>query len=164
MATVTSTVISKTMKPLIVLLVSFFISLLILLIIHNRYEVAQSGSIAMSVMLAFTAIGHFIYPKGMTMMLPKIIPFKLQLIYATGFFEILAAISLLVMPYKILTAWLLIFFFVLILPANIYAANKHVDFEKVSFDGKGAAYLWFRIPLQVFFILWIYFSAIVPLY
>lgn len=148
------------MKPLVVLLTVFIISLIGNKLLFHDYELAFAGQISMAVMLLFTSIGHFKFPKGMTMMLPEPIPFKLQLVYITGVFEILAAISLLALPYKTVTGWLLIIFFILIVPANIYAAVKHVDFEKGTFDGKGQKYLCFRIPLQIFFIFWIYFSVI----
>jgi hypothetical protein len=45
------------------------------------------------------------------------------------------------------------------LPANIYAAMNHIDYETGENNGKGPAYLWFRIVVQLFFIAWIgYFS------
>ena len=74
------------MKPLIVLLVSFVILLFTLHFFHKQYEVALLGRIAMSVMLAFTTLGHFVYTKGMTMMIPGFIPFKKEMVYVTGFF------------------------------------------------------------------------------
>ena len=49
---------------------------------------------------------------------------------------------------------------VLALPANIYAAIKRVDYQKATFNGSGANYLWFRIPLQILFIVWMYLSCI----
>jgi uncharacterized membrane protein len=97
--------------------------------------------------------------KGMMMMMPPPIPFKKQLVVLTGVIEIAAGIALLFRPYRELAAILLIIFFLLILPANIYAAIKRVNFQKASFDGPGPGYLWFRIPMQIFFIAWIcYFS------
>jgi uncharacterized membrane protein len=56
----------------------------------------------------------------------------------------------------------LIVFFVLLLPANINAAIKHIDYQKGTFEGQGLNYLWFRIPLQILFIVWTYMSAIKP--
>ena len=37
---------------------------------------------------------------------------------------------------------------------------NHVNYETGASDGNGMKYLWFRIPLQVFFILWVYWSAL----
>jgi uncharacterized membrane protein len=150
----------KPMKPLIVLLVSFLISLLTLRLLHNQYEVALSGRIAMSVMLAFTTLGHFIYTKGMTMMIPDFIPFKKEIVYFTGIFETAAAIGLHISQIGQLTGWALIIFFLVMLPANINAAIKHIDYQKGTLDGSGINYLWFRVPLQVVFILWTYCFSI----
>ena len=148
------------MKPLIVLLTVFSISLLVFKIFRGNYEAALSARIAMAVMLVFTAVGHFAFEKGMSMMLPELLPYKTGIVYFTGILEIAAAIGLLIPNLKVITAWLLIAFFILILPANIYAAIKHVDYQKGTFDGNGPAYLWFRIPLQALFIAWTYISAI----
>lgn len=96
----------------------------------------------------------------MAMMLPSSIPAKKQIVLATGVIEILAAIGLLVLSTIKITGILLIAFFVLILPANIYAALKNINLEKADNSGNGINYLWFRIPEQVFFIAWVYFFAI----
>jgi uncharacterized membrane protein len=148
------------MKPLIVLVIAFAISLLANKIFRSNYEFALSGRIAMSAMVLFTAVGHFAFNKGMTLMLPNFIPFKTETVYLTGIIEIAAAIGLFIPNLRVVTAWLLIIFFILILPANIYASIKHVDYQKETFDGHGLTYLWFRIPLQVLFIVWIYLSSI----
>ncbi|PJR04200.1 DoxX family protein [Avrilella dinanensis] len=148
------------MKPLIVLLSVFAVSLLTTKIVRGNFELALSGRIAMSAMLAFTAIGHFAFTKGMAMMLPDFIPFKSETVYLTGIIEIAAAIGLFIPNFRMVTAWLLIAFFILILPANIYATIKHIDYQKGTFDGNGLIYLWFRIPLQILFIIWVYLSSI----
>lgn len=148
------------MKPLIVLLSVFIISLLITKVFKNGFDIALSGRIAMSAMLVFTAIGHFAFNKGMTMMLPDFIPFKAEVVYLTGIIEIAAAIGLFIPSLRIVTAWFLIAFFVLILPANIHAAIKQIDYQKGTFEGNGLIYLWFRVPLQLLFIAWTYLSAI----
>ena len=114
----------------------------------------------MSIMLLFTSIGHFVYTQGMAMMMPGFIPYKTQLVYFTGVIEIFAAIGLHIQSIRVLTAWLLILFFVFLLPANINAAIKHVDYQKGTFGGSGPNYLWFRVPLQILFIVWTYFSSI----
>lgn len=148
------------MKPLIVLLIAFVIAFFSIKVINSYYDWALAARVAMSVMLIFTSIAHFAFTKGMEMMMPGFIPFKKGIVYFTGVIEILAAIGLLIPAFRTLTAWWLILFFILILSANIHAAIKHVDHEKKSFDGKGIKYLWFRVPLQIFFIVWVYISAI----
>jgi uncharacterized membrane protein len=56
---------------------------------------------------------------------------------------------------RVSAAVFLIFFFVILLPANIYAAMKGVDYQKGSYGGNGLTYLWFRVPLQLLFIAWV---------
>jgi uncharacterized membrane protein len=114
----------------------------------------------MSVMLVFTSIGHFVFVQGMTLMIPAFIPFKKQIVYLTGVFEFAAAIGLLIPKLQNQTAWLLILFFLLILPANIQAAIKKIDYQKGTTSGPGLNYLWFRVPLQILFIAWVYLFAV----
>jgi uncharacterized membrane protein len=148
------------MKPLIVLLSIFLISIFIIKLITQKYDLFLSARIGMCAMLIFTAIGHFAFTKGMAMMIPSIIPLKTEIIYLTGLLEILLGICLLIPRLTVYTGWILIAFFIVLLPANIYAAIKHIDYQKGTFDGNGLNYLWFRIPLQVFFIVWTYISSI----
>jgi uncharacterized membrane protein len=142
------------MKPLLVLLISFGFAMVVMKIFTQYDDVALAARIAMSVMLLFTAGGHFAFPRGMKMMLPDYIPVRLGLVYITGVIEIMAAIGLQIGSIRNLTGILLIIFFLLILPANIYAAVKHIDYQKGGKTGNGPLYLWFRIPLQILFIIW----------
>lgn len=148
------------MKPLFVLLTIFVLSLLAAKFFLGSYDLTLSGRIAMSGMLIFTAVAHFAFTKGMAMMLPGFIPYKTQIVYLTGILELLAAIGLFIPSCRVTIAWLLIVFFILILPANIYAAIRQIDYQKANFAGNGMNYLGFRIPLQMVLIVWVYFSAI----
>ena len=148
------------MKPLIILLITFTISLFVIKFLRKEYDFTLSARIAMSMMLIFTAIGHFVFTKGMSMMIPRFIPFKESFVYLTGIFEVLLAIGLLISKTKVISGWTLIIFLLLMLPANIYASINNVNYQKGTFDGNGLAYLWFRIPLQILFIIWTYISTI----
>jgi|SRR5690606_29055074 uncharacterized membrane protein len=141
-------------------IVTFFISLIIIKLTFGIYDLQMAGRIAMSIMLLFTSIAHFKFVEGMAMMVPDIIPNKKLVVYITGYIEIAAAIGLLFSSTQYLTAWFLILFFIVLLPANIHAALKKVNFETGTYTGNGTSYLWFRIPLQIFFIAWVYFSCI----
>ena len=148
------------MKPLIVLLITFNLALIITKVAFKGADVYVSGRIAMAVMLLFTSIGHFSYTKGMEMMIPTFVPYKKAIVCVTGIIEIVAAIGVMLASTKVVTAWLLIVFFIVLLPANIYAAVKKVDYQKGTLNGPGLKYLWFRVPLQLLFIAWVYFFAI----
>ena len=146
------------MKPLFVLLISFGLAIFAMKLFTRHIDFALAARIAMSFMLLFTAIGHFAFPIGMMMMLPPFIPFRMALVYITGIIEIIAAVGLQITSLRNMTAVLLIIFFILVLPANIYAAAKHIDYQKGGNDGMGLQYLWFRIPLQILFIIWTWMS------
>lgn len=148
------------MKPLIILIVVFAICLFATGPITDGASLSLPGRIAMAAMLVFTSVGHFAFADGMTMMMPEIFPFKKQIVYLTGVIEIAAAVGLLVPQLVYLTGWLLMLFFICIVPANINAAMKKVDFQKATHEGSGLAYLLFRIPLQIFFIAWVWLFAI----
>lgn len=151
------------MAPLIVLLTVFIITLILFRFTAKKNDLFSAGRIAMSAMLVFTAIGHFVYTEGMAMMLPDFIPYAKEMIYFTGGLEIAAAAGLLIPRLQRVTAWLLIIFFIQILPANIYAAIHQVDYQQGTLEGAGPEYLWFRVPLQLFFILWVYFFILYPI-
>jgi uncharacterized membrane protein len=148
------------MEPLIILTVVFIVTLVSARIIRKAWMYSFAGCAAMGVMLVFTGISHFLFPEGMALMLPDFIPFKKEVIYLTGVIEIAAAAGLLIPRFRKMTAWLLIIFFIAILPANIHAAIHHVNLRTASFDGSGLNYLWFRVPLQILFIAWVYYFGI----
>lgn len=150
------------MKPLAVLLIVFCIVMPITRVSGSAWDYVLAGNIAMAAMLLFTATGHFMYGEGLAMMVPEFIPAKRSLIYLTGIIEIIFAVGLLIPDARRLAADLLILFFLLILPANVNAAQKSVNYQKATYEGHGPGYLWLRIPMQVFFILWVaYFGMIV---
>lgn len=150
------------MVPEITLLTVFLVALIILKLKFHENRFAQAARIGMAAMLFVTGGAHFGFAEGMAMMLPEAVPFKLGIVYLTGVLEIAAGIGLLVPGMAKRTGWWLIAFFVCITPANVYAAMHHVNLETATNDGNGPAYLWFRVPLQLFFIGWVYCSAVRP--
>lgn len=143
------------MKPLILLLVSFILGIILSLLFTGDPHIAFNGNFSMALMLGFTAIGHFKFRKGMAMMLPASLPAREAAVFISGIWEILLGIALVIPVTRNIAAIALILMLLLMLPANIYAAKHHVNYEKGTFDGPGPQYLWFRIPLQFFFIGWI---------
>lgn len=149
----------KNMETLIILFGVFASTLLIVKLITKRFEISQAGRIAMAAMLVFTAIGHFAFAKGMVMMI-SFLPWATEIVYITGVIELAAVAGLLIPKMTLLTGKLLIVFFIVLLPANIYAAYHNINLKTADYSGKGISYLWFRIPLQLLFILWVYYSSI----
>lgn len=148
------------MKPLIVLITAFVIGLLVIKLCTKKANWQLAGQIAMSVMLIFTAVGHFLFTDGMIEMIPEFFPLKKELVFLTGILEIIFAVGLLIPGTKTLTGWILIVFFLVVLPANIKAAIENINYQTGALDGNGIEYLWFRIPLQTLFIIWVFFTSI----
>src|SRR5690625_1847515 len=95
------------MAPFIVLLTVFIITLIINRFLAKKNDMFLAGRIAMSAMLIFTAIGHFVYTEGMAMMLPDFVPYAKEMIYFTGGLEIAAAAGLFFPRLRKVVAWLL---------------------------------------------------------
>lgn len=146
------------MKPLIIVLATAFLcSLFAFHFIQGGWPLVWPASIGMSAMLLLTAAGHFMYTPGMMLMLPPFLPAKKFIVLFTGVLEIAAAIGLLLPAWRSITAICLLVFFLLILPANVYACMKKVNLSRADHTGPGLSYLWQRIPFQVVLIAWVAF-------
>ena len=148
------------MKPLFVLLVAFGISITVIRFFNSTIDFHLAGRIAMACMLLFTSIAHFVFNKGMAMMLPQYVPCRAWVVYFTGLLEIAGAVAVLLTPLQYIAGWGLISLFILMLPANIYAAYHNIDYQKGTYSGPGLHYLWFRVPLQILFIVWTYLTIL----
>lgn len=148
------------MKPLVVLLAVFGLALGITYFASAQPDWLLAGNIALAAMLLFTAIGHFAFTEGMAKMLPGWFPARKFWVIFTGALELAAAVGLMIPVSRLATSLALIVFFILILPANIYAALQRLDYQRGTPDGPGPGYLWFRVPLQLLFIGWaLYFGV-----
>lgn len=150
------------MKPLLILLGVFGCTLVYMKVVQPVIDLPLAGRIALSIMLLFTASGHFFFTGGMAKMIPDYVPSRKSLMIISGVAEVLAAIALFFPAWAAITGWLLIFFFVVSLPANIYASLHRINYQTEKADGPGLSYLWFRVPFQILLILWTYFAAISP--
>lgn len=92
------------MKPLIVLITVSIIAFFTIKLISGNYNVPLSARVGMSVMLLFTAMGHFMFTEGMIMMIPKCIPFKKEMVYFTAIVEIVGAIGIHISQFRTITA------------------------------------------------------------
>lgn len=148
------------MEVLTVLVVVFIISAIISKLAKGKWNIITSGNAAMCFMLCFTAIGHVLYAQGMAMIIPPFIPFRQEIVYLTGIVEVLMGVLLLFPRYRRATGIVIILFFIIILPCNIYQAVHYIDLATATYNGAGPSYLWFRIPLQVFLIGWVYYFSV----
>jgi uncharacterized membrane protein len=150
----------KNVKPLIVLLATFLLASIGCKIFAGAWMPIFCGNLAMGLMLCFTSLGHFLFTRGMTLMLPAVIPFKREIVYVTGVLEALLGLALLLPSLRTWAGVALIAMFVAMLPANIHAALKRINYETGAYDGPGPRYLWFRVPEQILFVAWIFYFAL----
>ncbi|MFJ2664994.1 hypothetical protein ACIO14_11640 [Nocardia fluminea] len=116
---------------------------------------SASAAHALAVMLVMTGTAHFM-PASVTVMpnyadmvamIPPFVPFPGFMVLTSGVLELLAAIGLILTRTRRLAGWALVPLFLLLLPANIYAA-----LNDISFAGEPASPLWQRIPEQALYI------------
>jgi uncharacterized membrane protein len=115
------------------------------------------GRIGIALVFLFTGVGHFVKTEAMSQMLPPWVPRRVLLIYLTGVFELLAGLAVLVPQLARPDGILLCLFLIAILPSNVYAAFRRVDFGG---HAAGPIYLVARIPLQFFLMGWIYWFTV----
>jgi uncharacterized membrane protein len=92
----------------------------------------------------------------MAAMLPPSVPYRVELIYLTGVFELLGAVGVWVPKLMKITGVCLILMMLAVLPANIYSAFNHVEFGGHEY---GPIYLLVRVPFQLFVIAWTYVAT-----
>ncbi len=104
------------MIPLLILISSFSITLTIQKLFLKKLHINIAGRIALSIMLIYTSIGHFIFVEGISKMIPSFIFYKNEIVILTGFFEIILAIGLLFRNLKTIVGYTLIIFLLVIIP------------------------------------------------
>ena len=100
-----------------------------------------------SVFYVIVGIKHFIDPNYFLAIVPPFLPYQLELVYVSGFFEILFGIMILIPKYRYLGSIGLILLLVAVFPANIYLAQTNGVAMNIS-----ATIAWARLPIQFIFI------------
>jgi uncharacterized membrane protein len=93
---------------------------------------------------------HFVRPDFYMKIMPPYLPLHLELVYASGLFEILLGALLLSKRFARLAGWGLVLLLIAVFPANIYV-YQHQDLV----PGSALLHL-LRLPLQAVLVLWAY--------
>lgn len=140
------------MIPLAVQLLTFGILLALRGLGMSWPFLDRAGAIAIGVMLLFTGVYHFVKIEAMVQMFPPSIPMRETLVLASGAFEIAVGLCLIAGLGPIPTiGYALGAFLLLAMPLNIYSA-----LSGSGLGAKGLSYLWFRVPLQAFWLWWVW--------
>ena len=101
----------------------------------------------MSFFYITTGIKHFTEPEWFLQIVPPCLPYKLELVYISGFLEILLGVMLLIPATRFYAAWGLILLLIAVYPANIYLAQTNGAAMNTT-----PLVAWGRLPFQFVFI------------
>lgn len=100
-------------------------------------------------------ISHFAFTDLFLKIIPPGLPFRLQAVYISGFFELLGAFGLLLAATRKMAGIGLFALTVAVTPANVYMWLHHELFARIPTD-----LLVLRLPLQLVLLAIIWWSAI----
>ena len=101
----------------------------------------------MGIFYIIVGIKHFQDPSWFVQIIPPILPYKYELVYLSGFFEILLGILLMIPRFQSTAAKGLIILLICVYPANIYLAQTNGVAMGIS-----PLIAWGRLPFQFVFI------------
>ena len=90
---------------------------------------------------------HFTNTNWFLQIVPPYLPLKLELVYVSGFFEIIFGLMLVLPSWRYYAGWGLVLLLIAVYPANIYLAQTNGVAMNTS-----ALVAWGRLPFQFLFI------------
>jgi uncharacterized membrane protein len=127
-------------------------------IMKNQKETLR---IFLSLALVIVGITHFIRPEQYARIVPPQLPHPFELVYISGFFEIVGGIGLLIPAVSVAAAWGIIALFIAVFPANIYQALNSIPIDGIPHH---PLLYWFRLPFQAVLITWAYWYTRSPVH
>ncbi len=123
---------------------------------NRRKEILRT---IFSVCIIIVGITHFIRPEQYARIVPPQLPYPFELVYISGFFEILGGIGLAIPYVSVAAAWGLIALFIAVFPANINMAVNSIPIEGIPHI---PWLYWARLPFQAVLIAWAYWYTKKP--
>ena len=119
---------------------------------HITRFMVRKGKLQKSILIIissifYTIVGvkHFIEPDYFLSIIPPYLPFHIELVYISGFFEILFGLIILFPKYRYYGSIGLILLLIAVFPANIYLAQSKEAQEAIGASQQIA--IW-RLPMQ----------------
>ena len=112
-----------------------------------KYDIKYLSLMVMGIFYISIGISHFTSPIWYVQIVPPYLPYKLELVYISGIFEILFGGMLLFKKTRFLAGWGLILLLIAVYPANIYLAQTNGAAMNTT-----PLIAWGRLPVQFIFV------------
>ena len=112
-----------------------------------KFDIKYFSMIVMGVFYISIGFSHFTSPIWYVKIVPPYLPYKLELVYISGLFEILFGGMLLFKKTRFLAGWGLILLLIAVYPANIYLAQTNGAAMNTT-----PLIAWGRLPVQFIFV------------
>lgn len=107
--------------------------------------------VVLAISIITVGITHFANPAPFVKIMPPQLPYPLELVYISGFFEVLGGVGLLIPWVSVAAAWGLIALFIAVFPANINMTVNDIQLDGIPHN---PVLYWGRLPLQAVLIAW----------
>jgi uncharacterized membrane protein len=127
--------------------------------ISNSHRIKEILRVIHAVAIIVVGITHFIVPEQYARIVPPQLPYPFELVYISGFFEILGGIGLVTPFVSVAAAWGLIALYIAVFPANINMAVNSIPLDGIPHI---PWLYWARLPFQAVLIAWAYWYTRKP--
>ena len=112
-----------------------------------KFDIKYLSLVVMGIFYILVGISHFTSPIWYVQIVPPSLPYKLELVYVSGLFEILFGGMLFFKKTRFLAGWGLILLLIAVYPANIYLAQTNGAAMNTT-----PLVAWGRLPVQFIFV------------
>lgn len=127
--------------------------------ISNPHRIKEILRVIHAVAIIVVGITHFIVPEQYARIVPPQLPYPFELVYISGFFEILGGFGLVIPFVSVAAAWGLIALYIAVFPANINMAVNSIPIDGIP---QIPWLYWARLPFQAVLIAWAYWYTRKP--
>ena len=110
--------------------------------------------LALAPFFIVAGVNHFVDPDFYLAMMPPFLPAHAFLVAASGVFEIMGGVAVLIPRVRRAAGWGLVALLVAVFPANLYMALNAALFPDLP-----EAALWGRLPFQLVFVAWCLYAT-----
>lgn len=128
-------------------------------VINKPHRIKEILRAIHAVAIIVVGITHFTVPEQYARIVPPQLPYPFELVYISGFFEILGGIGLVIPFVSVAAAWGLIALYIAVFPANINMAVNSIPIDNIPHI---PWLYWARLPFQAVLIAWAYWYTKKP--